>query len=106
MGNSGSRRTGAPPSFSSAPASAGAKVGTPSSPMPPMATVRSACAGGGISVTDTVGISFGRIIRLVLKLRRCATPLTNTCSPYSVALMACTTPPISCASAFSGFTVR
>ena len=56
FGNSGSARTAWSVKRSSAPASTGVKVGTPpSSPMPPMGTLRSAWAGGGNSGTFTVG---------------------------------------------------
>ena len=52
------------------------------------------------------GIADSRIIGLVLKLARCAAPLTKVCWPYSAALSPCTTPPTICASTLRGLTVR
>ncbi len=91
----GSERTRRPVSLKYALANAGAKVGTPSSPTPPMGILRSATAGFGMMVTPTCGISCARIIRLFLKFRICATPLTKVCRPYRAAFRPCTMPPTS-----------
>src|SRR5450830_277963 len=79
VGNSGRLRTRWRVSAYKALASAGAKVGTPSSPTPPMALLRSVLAGRGMICTSTRGICCGRITGLVLKLRRWAAPFTKVC---------------------------
>jgi hypothetical protein len=78
-GNNGRARIRRPVRRKYALASAGASVGTPSSPTPPIVRRRSLLGELPTIVTATSGISPARIIRLALKLRAWTAPLTKVC---------------------------